>query len=179
MTLARALLVRLMQSYKALDYRLALLEIQKLAYFQQEAGEPLGLEFMKSCYGPYAEALNQVLRQTEGHFTRGYTGSRKPDEEIELLPGALTEADALLADKPDSRERLDAVTELIEGFETPYGMELLSSVHWVAREDPAGVRTGEEALARVRGWNERKQRLMEPEHIRIAWRRLQALRWVD
>jgi hypothetical protein len=58
-------------------------------------------------------------------------------------------------------------------------MELLSSVHWVAREDPAGVRTEEEAIARVRAWSERKQRLMEPEHIRIAWRHLHALRWVD
>lgn len=28
------------------------------------------------------------------------------------------------------------VKQLIEGFETPYGMELLSTIHWIVKHDP-------------------------------------------
>jgi hypothetical protein len=47
MTRARALLLRLFESYRIPGYRLSLLEIQKLAYFLQAGGEPLRLNFIK------------------------------------------------------------------------------------------------------------------------------------
>ncbi|MEZ5577253.1 MAG: hypothetical protein R3F44_17145 [Candidatus Competibacteraceae bacterium] len=37
-----------------------------------------------------------------------------------MLPGAVEEATAFLADKDESLARLAKVAELIEGFETPY-----------------------------------------------------------
>ena len=172
MTVARALCIKIMQRYKELAYRLTLLEIQKLVYFLQEAGEPLKLKYEAGTYGPYAHNLNKVLETLEGHFIRGYGDKQSPDVEIELLPGAVAAAETFLMDHPSSRSRLEWVARLIEGFETPYGMELLSSVHWVARhtEPPA---TGEdEAVQFVHQWNERKQRLFRPDHIRIAWERL-------
>jgi hypothetical protein len=39
LTPARALLIRLMDAYAALDYTRSLLEVQKLAYFLQAAGD--------------------------------------------------------------------------------------------------------------------------------------------
>ena len=116
----------------ALDYSRTLLEVQKLAYFLQEAGEPLRLKYEAGHYGPYAANLNKVLEVMEGHFIRGYGDSQKPAAEIELLPGAVEEAAEFLKDRMDSAARLERVAELIEGFETPYGMELLSTVHWSA-----------------------------------------------
>jgi len=92
LTVPRALLIQLMRLYKELDYGLTLLEIQKLGYFLQEAGQPLRYNFEKAIYGPYATNLNRVLENLEGHFIRGYLGSQRPDEEIELLPGAVEEA---------------------------------------------------------------------------------------
>src|SRR6266700_3094216 len=47
MTRGRALLIRLMDIYREPSYLLGLLEIQKLAYFLQIAGEPLKLNFVK------------------------------------------------------------------------------------------------------------------------------------
>ena len=178
MTIARALLIKLMQQYAELAYRLTLLEIQKLAYFLQEAGEPLRLKYEPGIYGPYAHNLNKVLEVLEGHFTRGYGDTQSPDVEVELLPGAVEAAYVFLADHPDSRKRLQKVAELIEGFETPYGMELLSSVHWVAVHWRPPAKGGEEAVRSVREWNERKQRMFRPDHIRIAWERLMELQWV-
>lgn len=178
MTIARALFIKLMQQYTELAYRLTLLEIQKLAYFLQEAGEPLRLKYEAGIYGPYAHNLNKVLEMLEGHFTRGYGDSQSPDVEIELLPGAPQSADAFLSDRPDSRNRLEKVARLIEGFETPYGMELLSSAHWVAVHSLSPAKSAEEAIQAVHEWNERKQHMFRPDHIRIAWERLAELNWV-
>ena len=139
MTPARAMFIKLMDAYAALDYSRTLLEVQKLAYFLQEAGEPLRLKYEAGHYGPFAPNLNKVLEVMEGHFIRGYGDRQKPDAEIELLPGAIEEASSFLADKPESLRRLDRVGRLIEGFETPYGMELLATVHWLAhRGGPNG-----------------------------------------
>ena len=102
MTPARALFVKLMEAYSALDYSRTLLEVQKLAYFLQAAGEPLRLKYEPGHYGPYAPNLNKVLEVMEGHFTRGYGDSQKPGAEIELLPGATGEATDFLRGKEES-----------------------------------------------------------------------------
>lgn len=80
-----------MEQYAELSYRLTLLEIQKMAYFLQESGEPLRLKYEAGFYGPYAHNLNKVLEILEGHFVRGYGDTQKPDVEIELLDGAVKE----------------------------------------------------------------------------------------
>ena len=177
MTPARALLVKLMEKYLGLAYRLTLLEVQKLAYFLQEAGEPLRLRYAPGHYGPYAPNLNKVLERIEGHLIRGYGDSQEPDAEISLLNGAVPEAQAFLASRPDSPDRLRRVAALIEGFETPYGMELLSSVHWVARRDPT-VGEARDAARSVHSWNERKRRMFSARHIAIAWEQLQGQGWL-
>ncbi len=182
MTPARALFIKLMDAYAALDYRRTLLEVQKLAYFLQEAGEPLRLKYQAGHYGPYAANLNKVLEVMEGHFIRGCGDSQKPDAEIDLLPGAVEEASDFLADRAESLSRLERIADLIEGFETPYGMELLASVHWTAhyggpnQQRPAA--NPEEAIAQIHAWNPRKQRVFKPEHIRTAWRQLDQKGWM-
>jgi O-acetyl-ADP-ribose deacetylase (regulator of RNase III) len=175
MTHARALFIKLMEQYAGMAYRLTLLEVQKLAYFLQESGEPLKLKYQAGLYGPYAENLNKVLQAIEGHFTRGYGDSPKPDRDIELLPGAVESANAFLGEDEEapSRERLRKVAELIEGFETPYGMELLSSVHWVANHETPPARNIESAIAALHGWNERKHKMFPPQHIAVSWQRLE------
>jgi O-acetyl-ADP-ribose deacetylase (regulator of RNase III) len=178
MTPARALFVKLMQQYLGAAYRLTLLEIQKLAYLLQEAGEPLRLRYEAGHYGPYAANLNKVLERIEGHFTRGYGDSQKPDVEIDLLPEAVEEGDTFLRDKDASLERLDRVAQVISGFETPYGMELLASVHWLARHGDPAASSADQAVSQVHAWNDRKRQMFHEDHIRIAWQRLQDEGWL-
>ena len=182
MTAARALVIQLMDRYKALDYARTLLEVHKLAYFLQEAGEQLRLDYRPAMYGPYADNLNKVLEIMEGHFIRGCGDSQKPDAEIELLPGAVDLSTSYLADKPESLARLDRVAKTIEGFETPYGMELLATVHWVAhRGGPANTgpaRDVKTAIQQVHDWNPRKQRVFKPDHIHKAWEHLRSHQWM-
>ena len=82
MTAGRAVLVSLMHRYLGglLDPFVTLLEVHKLMYFMQEAGEPLRLDFQKGRFGPYAEKLRHVLRPIEGHLVSGYKdgGRRTP-----------------------------------------------------------------------------------------------------
>src|SRR5699024_6720187 len=122
MTEARALLLASLNNYMAPGYRLTLLEIQKIAYFLQEAGEPLKLDFEKNKYGPYAENLNFVLQRLEGHFLRGY-GDRERNSEIHVINSAGVEANEYLENNEENRLRLKKVSDIIQGFETPYGME--------------------------------------------------------
>lgn len=177
MTAARALLIKLMKQYERFAYRLTLLEIQKLAYFLQESGMELKLRYVKHFYGPYAHNLNKVLEILEGHHIRGYGDTQKPDVEIHLLPGADKEADQFLRKDPTAVGRLEQVADLVDGFETPYGMELLVSVHWAAVHD-GDVSDAESAVSAMARWNDRKRRLFKPEHIRLAWERLQSEGWV-
>ena len=109
MTSAKALFIKLMDIYAALNYSRSLLEIQKLAYFLQGAGQPLRLNYERGHYGPYAPNLNKVLETMEGHFIRGYGDSQKPGAEISLMPGAVEEAERFLeSDEGGSEERLSS-----------------------------------------------------------------------
>lgn len=179
---SRAIVIKIWQQYFALGYQLTLLEIHKLLYFLQEAGEPLRLRFAKETYGPYADNLRHLLHRFEGHFTLGFAdGRNKPDTEITLQPGAVDEAEAFLKANADSSvpslERLNRVGKLVEGFESPYGMELLATVHWVVTQESA---TNLKAVvAAVHSWNSRKRKLMSPEHITLAYDRLREHRWVQ
>lgn len=170
LTRARAILIALLEDYAVPGYRLAMLEIQKLAYLLQVAGEPLRLDFVKHKYGPYAEKLHHVLQRLEGHYFRGY-GDRSRGASIRLLPGAAEKARHFLRDEREAKERLETVARLIEGFETPYGLELLATVHWVAVETRDGP-TLNSVVAGVNAWSKRKRDTFRTNHIAKAWDRL-------
>lgn len=178
MTRGRALVISLMQRYGIPGYELTRLEIQKLAYFLQAAGEPLKLRYVKHKFGPYADNLNHVMHTIEGHYTRGYGDGSQQQGGIYLLPQAAEEAAALLDDFPGSIKHLEKVSRLIEGFETPYAMELLATVHWVAQHDLLAAADPLPAVVQVHAWSKRKEKLFPSEHIQLAWHRLSAEDWL-
>ncbi len=180
MTRARALFIRLLELYGIPDYELTKLEIQKLAYFLQEAGEPLKLPYIKHIYGPYAHNLNHVLKDMEGHYIRGYgDGTSKAESaEIYVLPEGRIAAQSFLENEPQACVLLQQVSDLIFGYETPYGMELLATVHWIATKETNPAQNSEQAIALVQDWNERKRNLFKHQHIRKAWHRLVEQSWL-
>jgi O-acetyl-ADP-ribose deacetylase (regulator of RNase III) len=180
MTIGQAALIALIDRYLKglLDPFVSLLEIHKLMYFLQEAGQPLRLQYEAKEFGPYAKNLRQVLIRLEKHYTQGYgDGKDNPTKTIELLPGAVEEAVNFLQGDEVIRQRMNRVAELIEGFEDPHGLELLSSVHWVMREKVEARESSEAAAAAVHKWNPRKRRVMKKEHLLKAWQRLKELGW--
>lgn len=158
MTPGRAVLVELIRRYLAglLDPFITLLEVHKLMYFMQESGEPLRLVFKKAPYGPYAENLRHVLKIVEGHLISGYAdGGDAPSKQLNLVPGAEKTAADFLLQQPETRARFDRVAELADGFESPFGLELLSTVHWVIKETSAS--SLEEVVSSVYAWNAKKR----------------------
>jgi O-acetyl-ADP-ribose deacetylase (regulator of RNase III) len=180
MSPGRAALVELMNRYASglLDPAISLLEVHRLMYFMQEAGESLRLQYVKAPYGPYAENLRHVLRAIEGHFVAGYAdGGDAPDKPLTLVPGAVDDARNFLAANADTRARFDRVGALVEGFETPFGLELLATVHWVAKYE-TGVNTLKDVVTKTHAWNERKKHFSERQ-IGIALDVLAEQGWVE
>ena len=221
MTPGRAALVGLMERYLAgmLDPFVSLLEVHKLMYFMQEAGEPLRLRFAKGLYGPYAENLRHVLSEIDGYYLSGYGagGDREvawagvtaalhappavpaeqhPADDVLLYQRAqldvrrhlqdhrqrdvqvlraVDDARRTLAERPRTRQRFERVAELVEGFESPFGLELLSTAHWLAtREQPASEN---ELIQQFYGWAERKRRF-SANQVRLAANVLKEKGWI-
>jgi Predicted phosphatase homologous to the C-terminal domain of histone macroH2A1 len=176
MTPGRAALVGLIRRYLAglLDPFITLLEVHKLMYFLQARGELLRLRYAKAPYGPYAENLSHVLNAVEGHLLSGYAdGGDAPDKQLNLVPGAEKDAEIFLAQHPETCSRMKAVEELVDGFETPFGLELLATVHWITQ---SGGMTLDEIVRQTYAWNERKKQFT-PRQIELAFNRLVENGW--
>jgi hypothetical protein len=145
-------------------------------YFLQEAGQPLDLRYKKAWYGPYAENLRHVLLDVEGHLITGYTGEGDaPDTVLELVPGATEEAEEFLSSSDETQQRFDRVARLVEGYETPYGLELLATVHWITTRE--GVQDRAQIADAVWAWGHRKRQFTRPQ-IDLALEDLQAQDWL-
>lgn len=181
MTPHGAALVGLLDRYvrALLDPFVTLLDAHKLMYFMKVGGEPAleRLRVVKGPYGPYAENLTHVLREIDGYFLSGYRdGGDAPDKALELVPGAVDDAHRFLDRHPDTRARFERVADLVEGFESSFGLELLSTVHWVITRESGG--SLDETVSRVHAWNDRKKRFWARQ-IRLAAERLEKKGWLD
>lgn len=178
MTAGRAALIELMNRYLKgfLDPYISLLEIHKLMYFMQESGENLRLKYVKHHYGPYAENLRHVLKAIEGYFISGYAdGGDMPNKPLKLVPGSVEDAQQFLSKHTNSYANFEKVTELVDGFESSYGLELLATVHWLAKKE--GIMNKENLINSVHQWNERKK-IFTPRQINIAYDRLLNQGWL-
>jgi len=107
----------------------------------------------------------------------GYAdGGDAPDKPLTLVPGAVEDAKDYLDQHDISRARFERVTKLVEGFESPYGLELLATVHWVMSRE--GAMQHESVERQVYGWNVRK-RQFTPRQLAIAEERLRSQGWLS
>ena len=177
MTTVRAAVLAALDIYQSdPSVMITMLVAQKMLYLMQAAGQPLRLDFAKGTYGPYSEKLHHVLQGIDGHFITGM-GDRSGPPDIRLVPEAVQAAWEHLADNDRAaNERINRVYSLIDGFESPLGLELLTTVHWAA--DQEGASTPEEALKIVSAWTERKARTFREQHVAVAWARLASEGWL-
>lgn len=178
MTPGRAAVIAVLSMYQRLQYALTQIEVQKLIYFLDVAGEPMGMRFTKGKFGPYARELNHVLLKLEGAYITGL-GDLDTPSEIQVRADAVERAQGFLeATGAETAVRVQRISSLIEGFETPFGMELLATVHWAVKD------IGRAATARlvqdyIHSWNERKRKLMTPALVERAYARLRDQGWLD
>lgn len=179
MTPGRAALVGLLDRYLRglLDPFVTLGEAHKLMYFMQAAGEPLQISFSKGDDGPYGENLRKVVGAMEGHMIFGLgAGGDRADKRLSLVPGAVEDASEVVAATTGTQAHFNRVAELVAGFESPFGLELLSTVHWVVAEE--GAMTVEEVIERTYAWNERKKQFSRRQ-IALAYDVLSEQGWIE
>jgi len=188
LTPARALIAEMVRRYWVLGIECTLLETQKLAWFLERTikrmglKDPLDLRFVADRYGPFANRLTHLLNGLDGSYlhcekrladaapfdTIWFDDSKQ--ERVELY---LTSSEARIY-----LPALEAADELIDGFQSPLGMEALATVDWlIVREgaEPtlAGIRQG------IRNWPtgaihaQRKERLFSDRLLQLALERLQ------
>lgn len=178
MTPGRAALIELVNRYSSgmMDPIVTLLEVHKLMYFMQEAGEALRLRYQKAPYGPYAENLRHVLHAIEGHYISGYSdGGDRPTKELTLVSGAIDAAEEIMKSATETHRRYDRVSEITDGFETPFGLELLATVHWVVTRE--GAREHPDVCRAVWNWGTHKAKFTE-RHVAIALDALDSQGWL-
>jgi O-acetyl-ADP-ribose deacetylase (regulator of RNase III) len=173
LTHARAALLALMREYERVTFEPpTLVEVQKLAYFLQNSGEPLRLMFVAHTYGPYADNLRKSLRAMEGHFIIGFGDGTSPvakAEPIRVRPEVDQDLDEYIRSHAETSHRIESVLKEIEGFESTYGLELLATVHWVMTHDTDAAASSSKAHDKVRAWNARKSSLFTRSHVESAW----------
>ena len=170
LTPARAMLLSALNSYKILGYSINLLVAQKLAYFIQRLGEPLNLEYEKRYYGPYSYRLQHLLKYLNGYFIHFKHEKTKPGTKITL--DHIDEVEEYKNYKLTQKQKklLNSINELIEGFESPYGLELLATVDYIHKQ--LGITDTDKITEEISNWTNRKKDLMKPYHIEVANERL-------
>lgn len=134
---------------------------QRLMYFLQVAGEPLGLKYSLHVHGPYAENFGQVFKVVVGGHIVGLgdgCGIATELEPLRLLPGATDVAAVFLDACPVTQRRVEVVLALAEGFETRYGLELLASVHWISHESREAGLDLDQVVRDAQSWTARNKR---------------------
>ena len=185
LTPARALIAELVRRYWVLGMECSLLEIQKLAWFLEREIEKLGLKpldlrFDANKYGPYADRLRHLLEGLDG----SYLHSEKRISDADPLDVIWFDDERkafvqtyLKSEAKAYTQALEFTAALIDGFESPFGMELLATVDWLlAREGVAPtVPALREGLRQWRGGPDaaaRKDRLFDDRALGIALQRL-------
>jgi O-acetyl-ADP-ribose deacetylase (regulator of RNase III) len=181
LTPARALIAELVRRYWVLGMECSLLEIQKLAWFLEREIEkrglkPLDLRFVAHKYGPYADRLRHLLEGLDGSYLHceKRISDADPLDVIWFDDGRKDFVQTYLKnDAKDYLQALEATTTLIDGFESPFGMELLATVDWLlSRENvERNLPALREGLCRWSGGADaarRKDKLFDDRVLKIA-----------
>jgi O-acetyl-ADP-ribose deacetylase (regulator of RNase III) len=189
LTPARALIAEAVRLYSTLGIQCALVEVQKLAWFLQRVIASLGLEnplrlqFGANRYGPYDDRLRHLLDGLDGSYLHceRRIADAKPFDPVWFDDKRRDQVAAYLQE-PEARQYLPALERtaaIIDGFESPLGMELLATVDWLLSQKRT-TPTVEGLLEGLRQWPggpdaaRRKLRLFEPRMLELALRRLTA-----
>lgn len=187
LTPARALMAELIRRYGVLGVECTLLEVQKLAYIVDAIARstgwrnPLQVNFSAHKFGPYSDNLRHLLNSIDGSYI---TSDKRindcgPFDAVDFahLKRELVKAYLGTDEAREFKPLLQKATDVIEGFETPLGMELLTTVDWLIRYEGAeptvsGIKAAIDHWPAGKEWANRKKRIFEDRLIEVALRRV-------
>jgi O-acetyl-ADP-ribose deacetylase (regulator of RNase III) len=187
LTPARALVAEMVRRYWVLGIECTYLEVQKLGWFLERTitslrvEDPLDLRFVADKYGPYSDRLRHLLDGLDGSYLHcnKRLGDAGPSDTIWFDESKRPYLSAYLmqSESSDLNLILEQTTKRIDGFESPLGMELLSTVDWLLTRDSCepnlgGVRRGLDHWPAGPAAAQRKQKLFDDRLIGLALERL-------
>ena len=195
LTPARALIAELVRRYWVLGMECSLLEIQKLAWFLEQAiahfhpheKSPLDLRFEANKYGPYAHRLTKLIDGLDGSYLHcdKRISDADPFDVIWFDDGRKEHLQTYL--KSDAVKpylpALEYTSKVIDGFESPFGLELLATIDWLITHEKIAANTtsiqqGLRHWPAGRSSAERKVRIFDTRVIGIALKRLKYVKLV-
>ena len=187
LTPARAMIAELIRRYAILATGCTLLEIQKLAWFLERSivrlnlEDPLDLRFKADVYGPYANRLTHLLNHLDGSYLHcdKRIADAGPldsiwfeDKEKAAVTRYLNSAEA-----SEYLPALEATDTLIDGFQSPLGLEALATVDWLIEKENAdpslrGIRAAIDQWPAGDNATKRKQRIFSDRLVELTLERL-------
>lgn len=187
LTPARALIAEMVRRYSILGFECSILEIQKLAWFlervinRKNLDNPLDLKFSADRYGPFANRLTHLLDALDGSYLHcdKRLADASPSDTIRFNDAKrpMIEAYLLSSEGAPYAQAISETDRLIDGFQTPLGLEALATVDWLLSEknvEPTvpGIRAALDHWPGGKGAAQRKQRVFSDRLIRAATDRL-------
>ena len=183
LTPARAMVAEMVRRYCLLGLGCSVLEVQKLAWFigrgaeQTGVEDPLELEFQANVYGPYSDNLRLLLDALDGSYlgSERRLADARPASEIWFNAEKKDFVEAYMR-SPGKRylPALAWATDTIRGFESPLGMEVLSTVDWLLQRGGRAA-TADDVWDGIRHWGrgqQRKARIFDDRLVDFALKRL-------
>lgn len=171
MTFERAVLLKAFNDLAVyFDGYLTRITMQKITYFLQEIGVAFGLDFKRNEFGPYSADLKDAFESMERQgLISGFTSQER--ETVVSKAGVELAMSFLQADQlTKANEMIERVSQLVDGYESPYGLELLSSVHYLANHEER--KSVDDIVAALGQWGERKGLKFDAAVVDGAYQRL-------
>lgn len=192
LTPARALVLELIRRYLIIGMDCSQVEVQKLVYMlsrsidSKKLDDPFGLDFAVNRYGPYANKLTHLINNLDGY----YLLSDKRISDVQAFESTIRfnydhklAVQKYLQTANEGEAYLPAlkeVVQVIDGFESPYGMELLATIDWLVRKEQVqptleSIKQGLKgwfAESQEPKWGQRKLNIFDDKSINLAIERL-------
>lgn len=183
LTPARALMAEMIGRYEVLGFECSILEAQKLAWFLSEATQrmgvtsPIAVDFAPNRYGPYSDGVRHLLDSLDGSYLtcERRVADARPFDPIRFRHDRGDRVRAYLTTPEASiyRPALDHVTDKIDGFQSPHGLELLATVDWLRRVAGTDMEVAP-MMSAIASWPgptgaaDRKSRIFTLEQVKTA-----------
>jgi uncharacterized protein YwgA len=177
LTPARAMLLAVLYDLVRSGEFVSEFAAEKVAYFLQRLGakDVFNLEFQPNFYGPYSGKVKHVLYYLNGSYLSGYSSKdKKPFEELSLVMDAEKDVLDFLATtkEQDYLEIVDKTKQLLQGFYSAFGLELLSTIDFIAQKK--GTLDATLITDHLSQWSDRKKTMFSnSNYVAIAIKRLE------
>ncbi len=180
MTFNRALMIKILHDFAPyFNFHMSHIIIQKLVYFLKFLDVPDYPKFQKHKYGPYSELLKKsLMKMADKNFIKlSNDFTDNPDSMIIATEQAIKDATEFFENLTKDAQQeftdiMSKLSKLIEGYESSFGMELLSTTHFLINNNAT---RSPQITAITKGfakWSERKKELFDRDVIELAYHRL-------